>query len=172
LTEGRYGILLGSTTWQSFPAGLIAFRALPRAQFATLQTAIVPKYFATQTVLPMLMALTFPSEQTAIGMRAGGFAGVFHESNRFNVLVPLATIFVTSLVNLAYFGPATTRCMRLRKHQETRDGKKSYDSGPHSSEMEKLNKEFSFLHGSSTLVNMVGWVSMLWYAFVLGARIS
>jgi hypothetical protein len=118
------------------------------------------------------MALTFPSEQTAIGTRAGGYAGVFHESNRFHVLIPLATIFVTSLVNLAYFGPATTSCMRLRKHQETRDGKKSYDSGPHSPEMERLNKEFSFLHGASTLVNMAGWVSMLWYGFYLGARIS
>jgi hypothetical protein len=79
--------------------------------------------------------------------------------------VPLATIFVSSLANWAFIGPATTKIMRERKHQgtnicrvvqtpggliwtnwelpETRDGRKYYDPGPHSTEMNKLNSAFS-----------------------------
>lgn len=34
-----------------------------------------------------------------------------------NVLVPILTIFATSLANLLFIGPATTRIMRERKHQ-------------------------------------------------------
>jgi hypothetical protein len=76
-------------------------------------------------------------------------------------------MFITGLVNLAYVGPQTTEIMKLRKHQETRDGKKSYDAGPHSEEMKALNKRFGMLHGISSLVNLVGFLSMCWYAFVL-----
>lgn len=45
--------------------------------------------------------------------------------------MPLATIFVTGLVNLVYVGPMATKVMRDRKHLETRDGKKSYDDPSH-----------------------------------------
>ena len=39
------------------------------------------------------------------------------EKNRINTFVPLVTIFTTSLVNMLYIGPETTRVMRERKHQ-------------------------------------------------------
>lgn len=81
-------------------------------------------------------------------------------------------MLITGLVNAGYLGPETTKCMRERKHQETRDGKKSYDAGPHSPEMQSLNKKFGALHGASTLVNLTGWVAMLWYGFYLGERLS
>jgi hypothetical protein len=77
-------------------------------------------------------------------------------------------MFVTALLNLVYVGPQTTEVMRLRKHQETRDGKKSWDEGPHSAEMQKLNKQFGILHGVSSLVNMLGLGAMIWYGAVLG----
>lgn len=77
-------------------------------------------------------------------------------------------MFVTALANLVYIGPQTTKVMGLRKHQETRDGKKSWDEGPHSREMEKLNRQFGILHGVSSLVNMVGLGAMVWYGAVLG----
>lgn len=80
----------------------------------------------------------------------------------------IGTMFVTALLNLVYVGPQTTEVMRLRKHQETRDGKKSYDAGPHSKEMQKLNKQFSILHSVSSLVNMAGFGAMVWYGGVLG----
>ena len=72
-----------------------------------------------------------------------------------------------NLSNLLIIGPATTKIMRERKHQgmtnqsvelegectnihiETRDGKKSYDSPPHSKEMTRLNRQFGRVHGVS-----------------------
>lgn len=58
--------------------------------------------------------------------------------------------------------------MKERKHQETRDGKKSYDKGPQSTEMERLNRRFATLHGMSSLLNLGTIVACVWYGFVLG----
>lgn len=123
-----------------------------------------------QTALPILLAFTFPSERNAIGSSPSGFSGVFHHSNRLHVLTPLALIFVTSLANMVAVGPATTKCMRDRKSQEYKDGKKSYDAPPHSADMENLNKQFSVLHGVSSSLNMVGCIATVWYGFYLGER--
>jgi hypothetical protein len=167
-----YGTLLGSEIFQSFIAGITAFRVLPRPQFATLQSALFPIYFGMQTALPILLALTFPAERTAIGTGPSSIAGVLDVSNRLHVLTPILIMFLTGLANTVYLGPATTKCMRERKHQETRDGKKSYDSAPHSQEMQALNKKFSQLHGASSLVNMLGCIATIWYGFYLGDRLS
>jgi hypothetical protein len=125
-----------------------------------------------QTALPVALALTLPDERTAISTRPGGLAGVLHAANRLRVSGPLTIMLLTALTNVAYLGPATTACMRERKHQETRDGKKSYDSPPHSQEMQVLNKKFQFLHGASSVLNLVGWAAMVWYGFYLGDRLS
>lgn len=81
-------------------------------------------------------------------------------------------MFVTALVNLVYIGPKTTEVMGLRKHQETRDGKKSYDAGPHSKEMQVLNKQFGILHSVSTLINLAGLGAMVWYGAILGEGLT
>ena len=80
-------------------------------------------------------------------------------------------MFVTAAANLVWAGPVTTSVMRERKHQETRDGKKSYDAGPHSAEMQKLNRRFGRMHGVSSALNMVGLGAMVGYGFVLGERL-
>ncbi len=165
-----YGTLLGTEVFQSFIAGIVSFRALPRAQFATLQTALFPVYFSMQSALPVLMALTYPAERTAIGTIPSGMSGVFHEQNRLHVLTPLAIILVTALANKLYIQPETVKCMRERKHQETRDGKKSYDPPPHSDPMQALNKKFMYLHSSSALVNIFGCIATVWYGFTLAER--
>lgn len=53
---------------------------------------------------------------------------------------------------------------------ETRDGKKSYDAGPHSPEMQRLNKKFGMLHGISSLTNLGGLFAQLYYGVVLAQR--
>lgn len=166
-----YGTLLGSEIFQSFIAGVTAFRVLPRPQFATLQSALFPIYFAMQSALPVALALTYPAERTAIGTTPSGIFGIFEPPNRLHVLTPIAITFFTGLANMLYIGPATTKCMRERKHQETRDGKKSYDPPPHSQEMQALNKQFAYLHGASSLVNIVGCLTTVWYGFTLAARL-
>ncbi|OJD28669.1 uncharacterized protein BKCO1_1220004 [Diplodia corticola] len=171
-----YGTLLGSTLFQSFIGGVIAFRALPRPQFAQLQSKTFPVYFAMQTALPVAMALTFPSRAASVGYGAldgaldGAAAGLLADVNR-GALVAVAAMFVSGLVNLVYVGPATTACMRERKHQETRDGKKSYDAGPHSPEMQRLNKKFATLHGISSLTNLATFIAQLYYGVVLAQRL-
>lgn len=124
-----------------------------------------------QTALPVVLALTFPAERSAVGTSPSSIWGVLEPGNRLQVLVPLVTMFATGVANLVFVGPATTKCMRERKHQETRDGKKSYDPPPHSKEMQELNKKFSRLHGISSLVNIVSLVATIWYGFHLAARI-
>ena len=124
-----------------------------------------------QTALPVVLALTFPGERTAIGRIPSSISGVLEPSSRIHVLTPLAIMFLTGLTNMVYVGPKTTQIMRERKHQETRDGKKSYDAGEQSEAMQALNKQFGILHGVSSMVNMVGCFATLWYGFYLAERI-
>jgi hypothetical protein len=138
-----------------------------------------------QTALPVVLALTFPGSTLGtqipstisttswgVSHASGGLAGVLEPANRWAVLTPLATIFVTSLLNLFYVGPTTTKVMKERKHQETRDGKKSYDDPPHSTEMQALNRRFATMHGASSLLNMVGCIATVIYGFYIAGRIN
>ncbi|KAL4980360.1 hypothetical protein BDW66DRAFT_54459 [Aspergillus desertorum] len=162
-----YGTLLGVQLYQSFVSGIIAFRALPRPQFAALQAKIFPTYFALQTALPIVVAVT--------ASRAGqplGISGLLERDNQFSVLLPLATAFVTGLVNLSVLRKLTVDTMRERKHQETRDGKKSYDPPPHSKEMIALNKKFGRLHGLSSLVNLVTLGATIFYGVMLSRKLE
>lgn len=97
----------------------MAFKTLPRAQFASLQAAIFPIYFSLQTALPLLLALTYPSAKTLTGSSPSGFSGFFDSQNRLDVLTPIAMIFAINVANLTYVGPKTNHTMRLRKHQGT-----------------------------------------------------
>lgn len=54
---------------------------------------------------------------------------------------------------------------------ETRDGKKYYDAGPKSPEMQRLNSQFARLHGVSSLSNVLGLAAMIYYGFVLAERV-
>ncbi|KAG9190829.1 hypothetical protein G6011_08917 [Alternaria panax] len=167
-----YGTLLGSTLFQSFVSGVVAFKVLPRPQFSTLQKHTFPVYFTLQTLTPVVMLLTYPR---------GGASSLLPFLSS-SPMPPTATdnlsswlhttMFLTALVNWVYVGPKTTEVMGLRKHQETRDGKKSYDAGPHSKEMQALNKQFAILHSVSSMVNMVGLGAMIWYGAVLADGLS
>jgi hypothetical protein len=148
--------------------GIIAFRALPRAQFSTLQKATFPPYFVLQTALPVLMTLTYPSP---LGFRALLPTSATQTSTDSLAMTLIGTMFITAVANLVYVGPETTRIMGLRKHQETRDGKKSWDEGPHSKEMQELNRKFGVLHGVSSLTNLVGFLGMCWYGVLLAERL-
>ena len=112
-----YGTLLGSNLFQTFLAGPLAFKALPRPQFSTLQQAIFPPYFSFQTALPVVLALTWPGEKLAGIRQNAGPWGLLEGDSLWNGLVPIAVMFGTSLLNLVWLGPATTKVMKERKHQ-------------------------------------------------------
>jgi len=54
---------------------------------------------------------------------------------------------------------------------ETRDGKKSYDSPPHSKEMTRMNTAFARMHGASSLLNLLGLLATMWYGVILAERL-
>ncbi|KAF9886075.1 hypothetical protein FE257_012010 [Aspergillus nanangensis] len=162
-----YGTLLGVQFYQSFVSGIIAFRALPRPQFATLQTATFPVYFSLQSALPIVVALT-----ASKGGQPLGISGLLAPENQCGTLLPLATTAVAGLLNMFILLPLTAKTMRERKHQETRDGKKSYDPAPHSKEMQALNKKFARVHGVSSLVNLVCLGATIYYGYVISKRLD
>ncbi|KAI5781680.1 hypothetical protein DFH27DRAFT_580626 [Peziza echinospora] len=152
-----YGTLLGSTVFQSFIAGVLAYKALPRAQFSQLQQRIFPVYFTLQTIIPPLLYLTLPPSSTS--------------TSPTPPTLLIATTFLTGLTNLALVGPMTTRIMRERKKQETVEGKKYHDPGAKSVEMARLNRRFGMAHGVSALLNLVGLGAAVGYGVLLGGRL-
>lgn len=129
----RYGTLLGTEFFQvqqsslncytkltvypqTFVGGIVSYEALSRPQFSQLQQKLFPYYFGIQTALPAVLALTYPGSRSSMGPASGLF-GAIADVNRWTVLAPLATIFLTSAANMLYCGPETTRIMRSRKHQ-------------------------------------------------------
>jgi hypothetical protein len=94
----------------------VAYKALTRPQFSQLQQKIFPIYFGLQTALPVVLALTYPGSGSPLGTPSG-LHGAFANVNRWGVLVPITTMFITSVANLVFLGPATTRAMRDRKVQ-------------------------------------------------------
>ncbi|KAF7532059.1 hypothetical protein G7054_g8336 [Neopestalotiopsis clavispora] len=164
-----YGTLLGTQVFHTFINATAAFKTLERPQFAVLQKALFPAYFGMQTVLPVAITLTYPGGLMAA---PGGIRGaLLDEANRWSVAVPLATIFVTGLVNWAYCLPVTNSITDKRRAQEKKDGKKSWDPAPHSQEMQSLNKQFGKIHGISSLLNLVTLIATITYGFTLSTRI-
>lgn len=91
------------------------FKAVTKAAFSQIQQKLFPIYFGMQTALPVILALTFPGN-TLLGLQSGP-QGLLHEFVRWNSLVPIASIFVTGLVNLAVLLPATLEVMKERRGQ-------------------------------------------------------
>ena len=120
------------------------------------------------------MALTYPGVKSSSSLTTAepsSVQGILQDQNRWTVLAPIASIFALNALNLLWAGPVTTKIMKDRKHQETRDGKKHYDSGPKSEEMQRLNRAFGRMHGVSALVNLAGLGFTVWYGFLLAQRL-
>jgi hypothetical protein len=94
----------------------VAYTALERPHFSALQQKIFPVYFSLQAALPVLLAITYPGARSSLGT-ASGPSGFFAEANRWSVLAPVLTVFATSLVNLLYVRPETTKVMLDRRRQ-------------------------------------------------------
>jgi hypothetical protein len=116
-----------------------------------------------QAALPLVLAATYPTPPNGLGL--------LDIHGRSEALIPFSVMFLCGLVNWAVVGPATTASMKRRKHQETREGKKYWEEGPKSEAMKSLNKEFSKLHGISSLVNLVEILVTVYYGVVLSQRL-
>lgn len=103
---------------KTFLGAPLSFRALPRPYFATLQSTIFPAYFGVQTVLPLVVAATYPGQHTSTGtwveFGPQSVSGVLGERA---ALVPLVTTFVAGLVNILAVRPVVARIMEERRKQ-------------------------------------------------------
>ncbi|RYO82414.1 hypothetical protein DL764_009614 [Monosporascus ibericus] len=168
-----YGTLLGTQVFHTFINATTSLRVLERPQFGILQRNLFPWYFGIQTVMPVVLAVTYPGNRTLLGAFADrGLAGALGAANRWTVLAPLATACVTGLVNWVYLLPETNKVVVRRSLQEKKDGKRSYDAPPHSEEMAALNKKFGQVHGISSLLNLVTIISTVVYGFSLSAALA
>ncbi|TQV99916.1 hypothetical protein V2A60_005336 [Cordyceps javanica] len=164
-----YGTLVGTSFFHSFVNSPILFKAVERPIFSAFQAKIFPIYFGLQTALPAILALTFPG--STLLATPNGISTLFHESNRWGSLAPIATMFVSGILNLLVLLPASRKVMKQRQGQAKRDGKQWHEEGPHSDEMRVLSKRFGMLHGISSLLNLVTFIGSVTYGFTLGARL-
>lgn len=91
------------------------FKAVDRANFSAIQQKLFPIYFGLQTVLPGVLALTFPGN-TLIGL-SNGPAGLVSEFARYHSLLPITLMAVTGALNLTVLLPLTMDVMKQRRGQ-------------------------------------------------------
>ncbi|ODQ63871.1 hypothetical protein NADFUDRAFT_47677 [Nadsonia fulvescens var. elongata DSM 6958] len=147
-----YSLVFGSTAYQSFYAGIVAFKALPHDKFSALQARIFPGYFTFQTAASaaLLASLSF--------MPLAGAATAAY--------VSLGTATVGGLINVTTMMPITKEIMARRVKQQEIEGKHFKDPSA-SDEMKKINKEFGKSHGISILLNLAAFGGLLAYGVIM-----
>ena len=91
------------------------FKTVERPVFSAVQTHLFPVYFGMQTVIPIVLALTFPGS-TLTGV-SSGVSGLLDVSSRWDSLAPISAMFVSGLVNLTVLLPMTQEVMKQRRGQ-------------------------------------------------------
>lgn len=99
-------------TSQTFVSSRVAFRTLPRPEFAALQSATLPFFFSIEAAVPVILALTWSKHG-----QASSPIELLTPGNRSKTLAPLATVTVAGLVNLFILRPLTLKVMGERKNQ-------------------------------------------------------
>jgi len=157
-----YAWLLGMSIWVSFFAGPIAFRALPRQQFGTLQGRVFPVYSASTVALSSVLLGLWTYSHPAV---------IAHVYNPIVADVTqaytLAIVLLAATSNSLIIGPLTSHTKDLR-HKLQKDEGKAYDEPGVSDEMKALNKRFGALHGTSMLVNLFSVIALLFHGLWIG----
>ncbi|KAH6643722.1 hypothetical protein C7974DRAFT_4068 [Boeremia exigua] len=155
-----YSTLLGTELYQSFVMTKLAYQALPRSAFTSLQKRVFPVYFKGQTLLLGLVVLTLPpgGPKSLVDNQTSAFA--------------FAVAGGSALLNLFVYGPETQRLMIERVHQTTRDSNRSTSTDGITSEMHKLNRSFSRAHAMSIHLNLVTVIATLYYGWRLSSRLN
>ncbi|CAI9629715.1 unnamed protein product [Alternaria burnsii] len=147
-----YSTLLGTELYQSFVMTKVAYQALPRSAFTTLQKRVFPIYFQSQSILLLVVAATFPPH---------GPISIFQKRGDW---IAFAIAGVTAGFNLIVFGPRTQALMIERVHQSQLKGTMSDD-------MKVLNRAFSRAHAMSIHLNLITIGATLWYGLRLASNL-
>ena len=169
-----FSTLLGTELYQTFVMTKLAYQALPRSAFTTLQKRVFPVYFQGQTLLLGLVVLTLPPH--------GPKSLVSSKSS----LISLAAAGGTAVLNLLVYGRRTQELMVERIHQgtcyvrlhapfssriATRDSGGSTGVGDVSAEMKRLNRSFSRAHAMSIHLNLITIIATLCYSWQLSSKL-
>lgn len=68
-------------------------------------------------MLPLVVAATYPGEQTLAGYGPSSIRGVLADGHGASTLLPLAFTFVSGLANWMVLLPITTKVLRERRRQ-------------------------------------------------------
>ena len=145
-----YSTAFGASLYQSFYAGILAYRNLSIQDFSALQNALFPGYFALQVASSAVLLFTKPAR---FGNRT------------------LAIALVTSAVNAFVVLPLSQRVSKRRAEQAALEGK-SWRDADISDELKGLNKEFAKYHSVSVLANFGTIGSLLAYGVFLAGAIA
>ncbi|KAH8923426.1 hypothetical protein BT69DRAFT_1202880, partial [Atractiella rhizophila] len=152
------GLVLGLSVWNSFVAGPIQFKSLPRQMFGTLQSRQFPAYFAAQTLSSVyLLAFFYYSSPDLLHLYSP-----LQDERTFNFYLIAAGMLGTAVTNRLIVGPWTNGIMKERHKLERAEGK-SYTDKDVSPEMKALSTRFAKAHGVSSLLNLVFILAALWH---------
>ncbi|KAH7318109.1 hypothetical protein B0I35DRAFT_478646 [Stachybotrys elegans] len=151
-----YSSLLGAQLYQSFLLTKIAFQALPRPAFVSLQKRLFPVYFGVQSLLIALTAVTFPLGPSALLHRRADW-------------IPLVAAAVPAALNLIVYGPMTRRIMLQRAQPVPKPAEQEQLLGQ---EVAALKKRFSSAHAMSIHLNLITMGATLWYGWRLASALS
>lgn len=157
-----YAWLFGMSVWNSFFAGTIAYRALPRHQFGALQHRIFPAYFLSSILLSALLSGLWISNHPGILSNLLDLK----KSDVFQLYM-LSSVIWFQGCNHFVIGPMTSRTMFQRHKLEKKEGKDHHDVTV-SDQMKSLNRRFAILHGFSSLGNLFAIIALLVHGLYIG----
>jgi hypothetical protein len=172
-----YSTLLGTELFQTFVITKVAYQALPRSAFTTLQKRVFPIYFKSQSLLLFLVAVTIPPH------------GPFSILSTRTQWVTFLVAGVTAGFNFLVYGPKTRSLMIQRVHQgissciinekqgadmwtATRDAQLQFEAGALTDDMKKLNRSFSRAHAMSIHLNLITIGATLLYGWRLATKLT
>eukprot|EP01023_Acetabularia_acetabulum_P016179 TRINITY_DN17989_c0_g1_i4.p1 TRINITY_DN17989_c0_g1~~TRINITY_DN17989_c0_g1_i4.p1 ORF type:complete len:265 (-),score=25.09 TRINITY_DN17989_c0_g1_i4:266-1060(-) len=148
-----YGIWVGSMYMQTFIAGLTMFKNMPRIMFGKVQTKIFPKYFTGIVACNVIVIGT---------MLFGYYLPISSQP-----MIVLFTALFANLVNWVSIEPKATDVLMQRYELEaTPEGRKEKDK------IQYLYKEFSKLHGLSSLLNLVSFLAVVTHGWWLAKNLA
>ena len=144
-------IFFGCSTWVSFVAGIIMFKALPRHVFGKLQSKLFPAFFQFTSLMLIIAICTL-------------IYGLHHEWTSTSVLLLSISLFF-QLLNQFWLEPVTTAIM-FERHILERSLKTGHEIGTltpdtalarENKELKAITRRFGMWHGLSATGTLIAW---------------
>lgn len=140
-----YGTWLGALVWQTFIAGIVMFKNLPRQTFGKVQSKLFPIYFGLSSACSAIQ----------LGVLLFGAAGAPQKQ-----LVLLGLGLASSLLSFLVVEPLCTRIM-FRRYDLENAAERDEDK------IKALAKQFGKWHGISSLINLGTLVAAVGHGYWL-----